>query len=86
MPTTETRLTWTKAVPEPAELHVAEAGMYVFEISEALEPAMAYLLQMWQTRPEDWPLLMWEMDGFSLDEAKANAERLADQHVPTITQ
>jgi hypothetical protein len=32
MPTTE-RLTWAKAVPSPAEMHVAEAGMYVFEIS-----------------------------------------------------
>jgi len=81
---TETRLTWNKAVPEPAELHVAECGMYVFEISKALEPAMGYLLQMWQTRPEDWPLLVWEMDGYSLDEAKARAERLADQHVPFI--
>ncbi|MBV9997680.1 MAG: hypothetical protein JO015_01070 [Verrucomicrobia bacterium] len=79
---TETRLTWTKAVPEPAELHVAECGMYVFEISRSTD--QGYVLQMWQTRPEDWPLLVWEMDGFSLDEAKGRAERLADQHVPVI--
>lgn len=80
---TEARLNWTKAVPEPAELHVAEAGLYVFEISPTHE--RGYLLQMWQTRPEDWPLLMWEMDGYSLDEAKARAERLANQHVPVIS-
>ena len=36
-----------------------------------------YVLQMWQIRPEDWPLLLWEMDGYSLEEAKARAERLA---------
>ena len=87
MSTASTRLAWTKAVPEPAELHVAEAGIYVFEISKALEPAMGYLLQMWQTRSEDWPLLVWEMDGYSgLDEAKAKAERLATQHVPAILE
>jgi len=34
-----------------------------------------YVLQMWQIRPEDWPLLLWEMDGYSLEEAKARAER-----------
>jgi hypothetical protein len=28
--------------------------------------------------------LFWEMDGFSLEEAKARAERLAAQHVPAI--
>ena len=27
---------------------------------------------------------MWEMDGFGLEEAKAKAERLADQHVLVI--
>jgi hypothetical protein len=41
---------------------------------------------MWQTRPEDWPLVVWEMDGFSLDEAKERAERLANQHVPVIVE
>ena len=75
MPPTKT-LTWTKAVPAPAEMHVAKCGDYVFEITVSTESG--YLLQMWQTRPEDWPLLTWEMDGFSLEEAKARAERLAD--------
>jgi hypothetical protein len=37
---------------------------------------------MWQIRPEDSPLLFWERDGYSLDEAKERAERLANQHVP----
>ena len=64
MPTSEPRLTWTKAP----------------------EPGTGYLLQMWQTRPEDWARVVWEMDGFSLEEAKERAERLADQHVPAITQ
>jgi hypothetical protein len=26
---------------------------------------------MWQIRPEDWPLVVWEMDDFSLEEAKS---------------
>lgn len=78
------RLTWTKAVPAPAEMHVTEAGMYVFEITATHD--RGYLLQMWQTRPEDWPLLVWEMDGYGLNEAKGRAERLADQHVPVIVE
>jgi hypothetical protein len=45
-----------------------------------------YLLQMWQTRPEDWPLVVWEMDGFSLEAAKARAEGLANQRVPVIVE
>ena len=81
------RLTWTQAVPEPAPLHVAECGLYVFEIGKAPDPGTGYLLQMWQTRSEDWPLLTWERHGFSsLGEAKARAERLADQHVPVISR
>lgn len=72
-------------MPEPAELRVAECGAYVFEISRTTDSG--YLLQMWQTRSQDWPLLFWEMDGFSsLDEAKARAERLANRRVPAITQ
>jgi len=47
---------------------------------------MGYALQRWQVRPEDWPLVVWEMDGFSLPEAKGRAERLANQHVPVILQ
>jgi len=35
---------------------------------------------MWQTRPEAWPLRACEMDGFTLREAKARAERLADEN------
>jgi hypothetical protein len=86
MPTTDPRLTWTRMAPEPDDMHTASLGSYVFEISKASEPGTGYLLQMWQTRPEDWPLVVWEMDGFSLDEAKERAERLATQHVPAITQ
>lgn len=41
---------------------------------------------MWQTRPEDWPLVVLELDGFSVEEAKARAERLANRHVPVIIE
>jgi hypothetical protein len=84
MPATEPRLTWTKAVPEPAELFAAECGPYIFEITKAPEPGTGYLLQMWQTRPEDWALVVWESDGFTLEEAKDRAECLAAQHIPDI--
>jgi hypothetical protein len=67
---TEPRLTWIQHAPEPGGIYFAECGMYSFEISKAPEPGTGYLLQMWQTRPEDWPLVVWEMDGFNLDEAK----------------
>ena len=82
MPASEPRLTWTRMAPEPDDMHAASPGQYVFEISKAPEPGTGYLLQMWQTRSEDWPLLVWETDGCGLDEAKAKAERLAGQHVP----
>jgi hypothetical protein len=39
---------------------------------------------MWLIRPEDSPLLWWAMEGYSLDEAKDRAERLADKHIPVI--
>ena len=70
--------------PAPDDMYSASLGQYVFEISKAREPGTGYLLQMWELRPEDWPLVVWEMDGYSLDEAKERAERLADQHVPAI--
>jgi hypothetical protein len=58
--------------------------LYSFEISHTTDSG--YLLQMWQVRPEDWPLLFWEMDDYSPGEAKARAGRLADQHVPVIIE
>ena len=84
MPGTEPRLVWIQQAPEPGGLYVAGCGLYTFEICKTSEAG--YLLQMWQLRPEDWPLVVWEMDGYSLEEAKERAERLADQHVPPITQ
>ena len=83
MPTTE-RLTWIQHAPEPGGMYLAECGMYSFEASRTYEAG--YLLQMWQIWPEDWPLVVWQMDGFTLEEAKERAEHLADQHVPAITQ
>jgi hypothetical protein len=84
METTGTRLAWVQHAPEPDGMYFSELGLYTFEISHTVD--QGYVLEVWQTRSEDWPLLVWEMDGFTLDEAKAKAERLADQHVPAITQ
>ena len=86
MPTTDPRLTWVQQAPEPHNMYAASLGQYVFEISKAPEPGTGYLLQMWETRSEDWARVVWEMDGFSLDEAKDRAEKLAAQHVPDIMQ
>jgi hypothetical protein len=83
---TADRLTWIQTAPLPGNMHAAECGPYSFEISRAPEPGAGYVLQMWQIRPEDWPLIVWELDSFSLEEAKARAERLANQHVPVIVQ
>lgn len=80
----ETRLTWTQIAPEPLDVYVAECGPYDFEIRATRD--RGYLVQMWQIRPEDSPILFWENDGYSLDEAKARAERLASQHVPAIVK
>jgi hypothetical protein len=71
--------------PEPGGLYVAEWGPYSFEISK-MPDYTGYALQMWQLRPEDWPLVVWEMDGFSLEETKHRAERLANQRVPGIVE
>jgi hypothetical protein len=82
MPTTQTRLTWIQTAPEPVDVYFAECGTFDFEIRAT--PDMGYLLRMYQIRPEDSPILFWAMDGYRLDEAKARAERLANQHVPVI--
>jgi hypothetical protein len=81
--TTETRLTWIQTTHGMLDVHFAECGPYDFEIRAT--PGAGYLLRMYQIRPQDSPLLLWSMDGYSLDEAKDRAERLADQHVPVIT-
>ena len=83
MNATDTRLTWTQTAHGMLDVYVAECGPYRFDICRMPDDT-GYVLQMWQLRPEDWPLLVWELDGYSLDEAKARAERLADQHVPVI--
>lgn len=83
MRTAEPRSTWTPMAPAPGEMLAAACGPYTFEISRMPDNA-GYVLQMWQLRPEDWPLVVWEMDGFSLAEAKDRAERLADERVPDI--
>jgi hypothetical protein len=85
MPSAEPRLAWIQHAPEPGGLYIAECGPYSFEISK-MPDHTGYVLQMWLLRPEDWPLVVWEMDGFSLDEAKGRAECLAAKHVPAITQ
>ena len=82
MPTTSNRLVWIQTALKPGDVHAAECGRYDFEIRST--PNMGYRLRMYEIRPEDPPLLFWEMDGHSLEEAKGRAERLADRHVPVI--
>jgi hypothetical protein len=83
MQITEPRLTWLQAAPKPIGLYYTECGRYTFEVCRTSDAG--HTLQMWEIRNEDSPMLVWEMDGFSLDEAKERAERLANQHVPVIT-
>lgn len=83
MPSTETRLTWTPTAPDEVEVHTGECGSFAFEICTSAA-TNGYLLRMWRIRPEDSAILFWENDGYSLEEAKDRAERLADQHVPSI--
>jgi hypothetical protein len=81
MPTAE-RLNWIKAAPEPADVYFASLGLFDFEIRATA--GMKYQLRMWLIRLEDSPLLWWENDFYGLEEAKARAERLADQNLPPI--
>jgi hypothetical protein len=81
----ELQLVWSQTAPEPGDMHAAEWGPYSFEVCR-MPDNTGYVLQIGQIRPEDWPLVVWEMDGYSLGEAKARAERLADQHVPVIVE
>jgi hypothetical protein len=78
----ETRFTWIQTAPEPSGVYFAECGPHNFEIRAT--PGRGYLLRMYRIRPEDSALLVWENGDYSLDEAKARAERLANQHVPVI--
>jgi len=56
MNATEPRLVWWQVAPKPIGLYYAECGPYAFEICKTSDAG--YLLQMWQIRPEDWPLLV----------------------------
>ena len=80
---TASRLTWIRAAPKPAELHFADCGPFSFEIIRT--HGSGYRLQVWRYPLNGAPLLWWEREGFSLEEAKAKADRLADHHVAAIT-
>ena len=84
MHTTEIRLTWTQTAQDEVQVNIAECRPYAFEICTSAA-TNGYLLRRWRIRPEDSAILFWERDSFSLEEAKARAERLADRHVPSIT-
>jgi hypothetical protein len=77
------RRVWIQTAPEPGDAYLAQCGKYDFELRATANHG--YRLRLWEIRPEDSPLLFWEMDGYSLEEVKERAERLADQHVPAIT-
>jgi hypothetical protein len=75
MSATEPRLVCSQTAPEPGDVYVAECGKYEFELRATAD--MGYRLPMREIRPEDSPLLFWENDGYSLDEAKERAEAVA---------
>jgi hypothetical protein len=77
-------LTWTQTAHGMLDVYVAECGAYEFEIRST--PNRGYQLRMWQIRPEDSPLLFWQMDGYSLDEAQTRAAQLAAPRVPPIVR
>jgi hypothetical protein len=85
MRTTE-RLTWVPTAPAPDDAYFASLGAYTFEIGKSHAPDVGYVLELWQVRPEDTPLVVWAIDGFSLEEVKARAECLADERVPFTVQ
>jgi hypothetical protein len=59
---TEPRLVWIQQAPEPGGVYFAECGPYSFE-NNRMPDNTGYVLQMWQLRPEDGPLVVWEMTG-----------------------
>jgi hypothetical protein len=73
-----------QTAPEVGDAYTAECGR--FELEPRATANMGHCLRVWEIRSEDSPLLVREMDGFSLDEAKARAERLADERVPVIIE
>jgi hypothetical protein len=83
MYTTETRLTWIQTSHGMLDVYAAECGPYDFEIRSTRNTG--YLLRMYRVRSENSPLLVWERDGYGLEDAVERAERLADEHVPVIT-
>jgi hypothetical protein len=81
--TTEPCLTWTQTAHGMLDVYVAECGPYDFEIRSMRNTG--YLLRMYRVRSEHSPLLVWERDGYGLEDAMERAERLADAHAPLIT-
>ena len=84
MQTTETRLTWSQTAHGMLDVYVAECGPYDFEIRSTRNAG--YRLRMYRVRSENSPLLVWERDGYGLEDAMERAERLADEHVPAILE
>jgi hypothetical protein len=84
LPKPEAPLTWTQTAHGMLDVYVAECGAYDFEIRTT--PDMGYRLRMWQIRPDDSPLMFWQMDGYSLEEAKTRAAQMAAQHIPPIVR
>jgi hypothetical protein len=65
------------------DVYVSECGAYDFEIRSTRSDG--YLLRMYRVRSENSPPLVWERDGYGLEDAVERAVRLADEHVPVIT-
>jgi hypothetical protein len=65
---------------------VAGCGPHDFAMRATPNLGYRLRLRLRQIRPEESPILFWENDGYSLHEAKARAERLANQRVPAIVK
>ena len=52
----------------PSRAHTAECGRFEFELRVTAN--MGHCLRLWDIRSEERPLLVWENDDFSLEEAR----------------
>jgi hypothetical protein len=73
-------LTWNRNDQGELPVYTTSAAGYDFEISPAAE--LGWRLRMWQLRRGNRRILLWDKNGYTLEEAKWTAYQLLGKYIP----
>ena len=73
-------LTWNRSDQGELPVYTASAAGYDFEISPTAE--WSWRLRMWQLRRGNRRILLWDKNGYNLEEAKWTAYQLLGKYIP----